>query len=456
LSSSEIDIAIFNAYILTIDNRMTVFNRGYLLIKESKIIDIGPMDNFHSKYGNSLDIKQEIEANGDIVLPGFVNAHGHFAMTLFRGIADDLPLMKWLQDYIWPIENKMTPKDCFIGTQLAAIEMIQGGTTSACDMYFNEDKSLDALEEIGFRGILGHGMLDFGNPDKGKQEVASVKKFIEYAKRKAKICSLIISPHASNTCSDELLLEAKQMAEKNKLPLQIHLSETQSEVAEVKKSKNCSPVEHLDKIGFLDSNLVAAHCVWLSDNDCKILQKHQVSISHNPSSNLKLGSGIFRFKDLSILGINIALGTDGAASNNNLSMLQELRLASYLHKGININPEILPAKDAIRMATINGAKALGQESNVGSLEIGKRADIIIVDTKTPNVWPPHDPYSLITFCAQDANIRTTIIDGRIVMQDWLLTTINTKKIMTNAKEAITRLINEADLKQFNDKQIFLQ
>lgn len=455
MSHSEADILIFNAHILTINNKMESFRRGYIIIKNSEIIDIGSMDEFHANYNKKIDVKEEIDAKGDLVFPGFVNAHGHFAMTLFRGIADDLPLMKWLKEYIWPIEAKLQKQDCYVGTQLAAIEMIQGGTTTACDMYFNEDQSLKALEEIGFRGVLGHGMIDFGNEKKGKQEISEAKKFIELVKN-AKLCSVIVSPHATNTCSDELLIAAKKLADENKLPLQIHLAETKDEVDEVKKKKNCTPTKHLNNLGFLCENLVAGHCVWLNAEDIKLLKEKNVKISHNPSSNLKLGSGIFNYQDLAKSEITIALGTDGASSNNNLSMIEELRLASLLHKGVNTNPEILPASEAIRMATINGAKALGLENEIGSLEIGKKADLVILNTRMSNVWPPHNPYSLIAYCANDSNVKTTIINGQIVLKDRQLMTIDSGEVLSSAKESLVQIMNRANLKQYNKKKKYLQ
>jgi len=456
LSSTEVDILIFNAHVLTFNSSLDTIRRGFILIKDSIIIDIGPMEVFHKKYGKKIDAKEELDARGDFVLPGFVNTHGHFAMTLFRGIADDLPLMKWLQEYIWPIEAKLTKEHCALGTQLAAIEMIQSGTTTACDMYFFEEANFKVLEEIGFRAVLGYGMLDFDDSEKRAQELAATKRLINYMKGKARLCSVIVSPHAPHTCSQELLLSAKDLAIENNLPLQIHLAETQDEIKEIKKKFNCTPTEFLDRIGFLSDKVLAAHCIWLTERDCQLLQKNEVKIAHNPTSNLKLGSGILNYELLSKLGITIALGTDGAASNNNLSMLNELRLVSYLHKGITRNPEILPAPVAIKMATINGARALGLESQIGSLEIGKKADIIIINSKTANIWPPHDPYSSIVYSAHNANIHTTIINGKILMNNHRLLTINSVEVMAKAKEAIMEIVDAPDLTQFKEKIRFLR
>jgi 5-methylthioadenosine/S-adenosylhomocysteine deaminase len=442
----EVDIQITNAHILKLDAEMHSIKNGYLLVKDSKIIDLGPMNELQEKHSSKIDVKEEIDASGNLILPGFVNSHGHFAMTLFRGLADDIPLYTWLREYIWPLEAQLTPDDCYVGSQLAAIEMIQSGTTTACDMYFNETRTLDALEEIGFRGVLGYGMLDLFDEDKRKVEIKETKKFIDYVKNHGKLCSVIISPHAPNTCSDELLIKAKELAEKNKSQLQIHLAETKGEVEEFKKNKKCSPTKHLEKLGFLSQNLVAAHCVWLSEEDAKILSKLNVNVAHNPTSNLKLGSGVFKYELLNSLGINISLGTDGASSNNNLSMIEELRLASYLHKGTTTNPKILPATQALRMATINGAKALGLQNEIGSLEIGKKADIIVINTKTPNVWPPHNPYALIVYAANDVNVTTTIIDGEIVMKDRQILKADSQRVMIKVKDAIKNLIAKADLK----------
>ncbi|NHJ87760.1 MAG: amidohydrolase [Asgard group archaeon] len=456
MTNLEVDISIINGYILTMNNNMDTIKQGYILIKDSKIIDLGTMIEFQKQYGTMLDTKEEIDAKGCLILPGFINSHGHFAMALFRGISDDIPLMKWLNDYIWPIEAQLTSDDCYIGTQLAALEMIQGGTTAACDMYFYEERTIDALEKIGFRGILGYGMLDFGNADKIKSELEKTIELINYANDKAKICSIIISPHAPNTCSEELLKESLKISEKFNLPLQIHLSETKDEVAIIKEKYNCTPTEFLEKSGILCDKLIAAHCVWLTEKDCQILNKWNVKIANNPTSNLKLGSGIMDYEMIKSNDLIISIGTDGASSNNKLSMIEELRLASYIHKGNKLNPEILPASDALRLATINGAKALSQDDVIGSIEKGKLADITILDTKHLRTWPPHNPYSLIAYSASDLNVKTTIINGRIVMKNRDFTTIDIDSVMQESKERIYQIMDRAKLGQYKDKLQYLQ
>ncbi|NHJ03423.1 MAG: amidohydrolase [Candidatus Heimdallarchaeota archaeon] len=450
--SSEYDIIIKNAQILTLNKEMRIIDKGYILVKNSKIIEIGSMIDLTKK----LDTKEEIDAKDKLVIPGFVNSHNHFAMTLFRGIADDLSLKDWLTNYIWPLEGNLEKNDCYIGTMLAAIEMIQGGTTTACDMYFHETEVLEALEKIGFRGVLGHGMLDFENEEKRKNEVKETKNLINLVKNKAKLCSVIISPHAPNTCSVELLAEAKKLSEDYNLPLQIHLAETEKEVEEIKSKYNVTPTQHLQNLGFLCKELVAAHCIWMNQEDYKLLKQNGVKIAHNPTSNLKLGSGILDFNQIINHDILLALGTDGPSSNNNLSMIEELRLSCFIHKGVNRNPEILSAKEAVKMATNNGAKALGLQDDVGSLEKGKKADIIIIDKKTPNVYPPHNPYSMIAYAMNDANVNTTIINGKIIMQERKFSTIDVSKTLIDAKEAIIHLLDRANLEQFKDKIRFLK
>lgn len=456
LISREVDVAIINGLILTIDKQMRIIERGYVFIKKGKIIELGSMKNLYASGQPKIKAKEEINAKGSIVLPGFVNTHNHFAMTLLRGIANDMPLQKWLNDYIWPIEAELKPKDCYIGSQLAALEMIQGGTTTACDMYFFEEQTVDAFEAIGFRGVLGYGMLDFGNEEKRAEELEATKKLIAYTNQHANLCVPIVSPHAPNTCSEELLVKSKKLAQEHQLPLQIHLAETKAEIEEFQEKKGQSPTSYLNEMGFLGKELVAAHCIWLDEQDCKMLGKHNVKIANNPSSNLKLGSGIMDYQRLNKHGITIAIGTDGAASNNNLSMIEELRLASYLAKGTNTNPSILPASQIIKMATLNGAKALGLEDKIGSLERGKQADIIILNYQKPYTWPPHDPYALIAYAAQDANISTTIINGKIVMHKRQFTTIDPTKVMQEARETTIDLLERTNSEQFQEKLQFLQ
>lgn len=456
MATTDYDILIKNAQVVTMNAKMDYYNKGFILIKNSKIVDLGSMEKFQTAYGNKIDSKEEINAQNNIIIPGFVNSHGHFAMTLFRGIADDLPLKEWLNNYIWPIEANLQANDCYVGTKLAAIEMIQGGTTSACDMYFNEPKTLEALEEIGFRGVLGHGMLDFGDEEKRLQEISETKKLIGLVNKKAKLCTPIISPHAPNTCSKEILLAAKKLSDEHQLPLQIHLAETKNEFDEIKAKHGVTPTKFLNDLEFLCKQLVVAHSIWLEKKDYQLLAKNNVKVAHNPTSNLKLGSGVLDYCSYKENKITLALGTDGASSNNNLSMIQELRLASLVHKGVNLNPEILPASEALKMATINGATALGLAQDIGSLEVNKKADLAIIDTKSPNLWPPHDPYSLIAYSASDYNVTSTIVNGQFVMKNRQFLTVDVQEVLNKARETILQLIDKSKLDQFNEKLTYLK
>ncbi len=456
MATMDFDIIIKNAQVITMNTNMDFYNKGFIIIKNSKIIDLGSMEKFHSAYDNKIDCKEEIDAQNNIIIPGFINSHGHFAMTLFRGIADDLPLKEWLNSYIWPIEANLQGNDCYIGTKLAAIEMIQGGTTSACDMYFNEPKTLEALEEIGFRGVLGHGMLDFGSEEKRFQEISETKKLIDIINEKAKLCTPIISPHAPNTCSKEILLAAKKLSDEHQLPLQIHLAETKNEFDEIKAKYNVTPTKFLDDLEFLCEQLVVAHSIWLKKKDYQLLAKNGVKVSHNPTSNLKLGSGILDYRSYKENKITLSLGTDGASSNNNLSMIQELRLASLIHKGVNTNPEILPASESLKMATINGATALGLAHDIGSLEKNKKADLAIIDIKSSNLWPPHNPYSLIAYAASDCNVVTTVVNGQILMKNRQFLTVDVQEVLNEAREAIIQLIDKSKLSQFSEKLTYLK
>jgi 5-methylthioadenosine/S-adenosylhomocysteine deaminase len=448
MPSTEFDIAILNGQLITMNEHREIINNGFLLIKDDKIASLGTMKEWQNSVKNKSDCKTVIDAEGQLVLPGFINAHGHLPMSLLRGVADDLPLEKWLQDYIWPIEAELQEGDCYIGSKLAALEMIKGGTTCACDMYFYEEETLQALEEIGFRGILGYGMIDLGDEEKGEKELKETEKFIKTCLNKGTLCQPIVSPHAVNTCSDDLLLASKRLAEKYDLNVQIHLAETQKEVAEIKKFKGNLPVKHLTKIDFFGPRVVAAHGVYLEEPECQLLKELDVSIAHNPKSNLKLGSGIINYPRLRKYQINVALGTDGAASNNNLSMIEELRTASLLQKGVRQQPMMLPAEKAIALATINGAKAFGLEKRLGSLIPGKQADIILISYRTPHTLPKHNPYATITYATRDENVQSVIINGKIVMKDRKVLPIDEMKLFQEAQKKRKELLERAG---FNEK-----
>lgn len=361
-------------------------------------------------------------------------------MSLFRGIADDLLLNEWLNDYIWPMEANLDGNYCYIGALLGAIELIKSGTTTFSDMYFFMEDVAKAVDEAGIRGILSYGMIDFNDPIKREEEFKKSISLFEKCNNTAEgRIKVFFGPHSPYTCSKELLERVKKEAIKYNTHIHIHVSETEKEVNDLLESNKLRPFEYLNEIGLLSSNLIAAHAVWLSDNEIKIIKENNVKISHNPCSNMKLASGISPVNKMLEEGICVSIGTDGASSNNNLDLIEEIKIASLLQKVDTLNPKVLPTCDAIKMATINGAKALGLENEIGSIEVGKKADLILIDTNEANLTP--DNFSNIVYAANGSNVHTTICNGKILMENRKLTILDEEKIYKKAKIAIEELKN---------------
>jgi len=342
--------------------------KSSLLIKNDIIAEIG----------SDIDKKADkvIDGKNKILMPGLINTHTHLSMSLFRSIADDLALDSWLNDYIWPIEGKLNKEHCYTGALLGAVEMIKSGTTTFSDMYFYMDGVAEAIDKAGIRGVLSYGMVDFSDDEKRKNEIKeSVNLFKNYNNTADGRIKVFFGPHSTYTCSKELLEEVRDKASKYNARIHIHMNETEKEINNVLEATTMRPFEYLNDIGFLDSDVVAAHGVWLSDNEIQLIKENNVKISHNPCSNMKLSSGISPVYKLLENDICVSLGTDGASSNNNLDMFEEMKFASLLQKVDTLNPKALPAKEVINIATINGAKTLGLE--IGSIEVGKKADLIL-------------------------------------------------------------------------------
>jgi 5-methylthioadenosine/S-adenosylhomocysteine deaminase len=376
-------------------------------------------------------------------MPGLINTHTHAAMTLLRGIADDMPLDVWWQKFIFPIEKKYGNQEYVrIGVALAAIEMIKSGTTSFSDMYFFEDDAAKVCKKIGIRSFLGEGILDFPTPDSPTPDDSI--KYIEklYEKwGKDPIIHLEVAPHAPYTCSPPVLEKAKKLAEKLDIPLHIHVSETATEVAEIRQKYGASPVEHLDKIGFLSERVKAVHCVHLSREDIKILRKHNVKVAHCQESNMKLASGNAPIVELLDEGVVVGLGTDGAASNNNLDMFDEMDAVAKVHKAVRNDPTVMSAKDVLRMATSDGAKVL-QKPDIGSLVKGKIADLILIDLRKPHLVPLYNIYSHLVYSAGGSEVDTVIINGKLIMEDRRILTIDEEEIMDKANHFAKGIKNE--------------
>jgi 5-methylthioadenosine/S-adenosylhomocysteine deaminase len=430
------DILIQNGMILTLDPKLTVFENGGIAIKGDTIAHIG------SGINPSLTADKIIDAHGGIILPGLVNGHTHAAMTLFRGLADDLPLMEWLSGYIFPAESRMDADFVNTGALLACAEMILSGTTTFCDMYLFEDEVAKAARQSGMRALVGEVLYDFPSPNYGP-----IEKGFEYTERLIQkwendpLVSIAVEAHALYTCSPDLLKTCHDVSRRHGVPLVIHVAETLSELAEIQAKYGKKPFEHLEALGILGPHIIADHCVHLDDSEIERMIRHRVNVITNPESNMKLASGIAPVTRLIAAGITVGLGTDGCASNNNLDMLLEMDTAAKLQKIALMDPTALDAVTVLKMATCEGAKALGFGDITGSIELGKKADIIIVDTRKPHLTPLYNPYSHLVYSAGGADVSHAIINGRLVMEDRRLLTLNLEDILFRAREKAA-LVNQ--------------
>lgn len=432
----DADILIKNARILTMDSLNSVIEQGFVSVKGDAIFEIGA--------GTPLKIsaKKVIDAGGGLLLPGLINGHTHAAMTLFRGLADDLPLMEWLNNYIFPAESRMDADFVYWGTMLACAEMILSGTTTFCDMYLFEDQVAEAAREAGMRCLVGEVLYDFPSPNYG-----TIEKGFEYTEslvRKWKgdpLVSIAVEPHSVYTCSPELLVAAGELALKHGIPFIIHMAETLSEIATVKERYGKRPFEHLEALGVLGPHVIADHCVHLDEGEIRRMADHHVKAVHNPESNMKLASGISPVPELIRKGVTVALGTDGCASNNNLDLLSEMDMAAKLQKMGAMDPTALDALTVFRMATTSGARALRLEADIGSLEKGKKADMIIVDTDKPHLTPMYNPYSHLVYAAKGSDVSHCLINGKLVLEDRRLLTLDLQELLQKAKEMSRRVLS---------------
>jgi len=422
------NIVIHNGTVITMNSDLDIIENGVLCIKNDKLVKIDPRKN-HSPLPEG---KKIIDARGGIIMPGLVNTHTHLPMVLFRGLADDLPLSRWLNEYIFPAEaNHIHPESVRIGALLSSAEMLLSGTTTCCDGYFHEDHVAAAMNEIGMRAILGQGVIDFPVPGVPKPEdnVNNAIKFLQKWKNIAPLITPSIFCHSPYTCSGSTLTKAKDAADAKGVLFQIHAAETKDEYASIQTKHHTTPVKYLDKIGIIDQNTLLVHAVWLDDDDIEIIAKRGASVSHNPESNMKLASGIAPVPELLKAGVTVGLGTDGCASNNNLDLFSEMDTAAKLHKVNAMNPTLMDAVTVLKMATIEGARALGLQDIIGSLEIGKKADIIIIDTHKPHLVPVYNPVSHIVYAAQGSDVQDVIVDGRILIKDRKILTVNLENII---------------------------
>lgn len=421
------NILIENVKILTMADGEVIKN-GNIYIEDRKIKKISK-----EKIGFSYDKK--IDGENFLAMPGFINAHTHVGMSLFRNYSDDVELMDWLNNKIWPLEDKLTEKDVYWASLLSQAEMIMTGTTTFADMYYYEDQTIKALEKSKMRAQISRGLtLEDENFSKIKENIDLYKRYENSQDGRVNIA---LGPHAVYTTDKNYLKEISKVSKKNNMPIHIHLSESKIENDDCIKRFGQSPTEVFEECGIFENKTIAAHGVHLSDRDLEILSKYDVSVVHNPSSNLKLSSGFLDCTRVINKGINLAMGTDSSASNNNLSMLKEISIASLVSK--YKDPKNLRAYDVLKMATINGAKALGIDKKTGSLEEGKLADIILIDLNNPNHTPQNNLISSLSYSTFDTDVSYVIINGELVYDNKKFVNLDIEEIMKNSKLAFDNL-----------------
>lgn len=425
-------ILIKNITVLSMNGREELINNTNIYITDNKISHIGDLRN-------DIEVERIIDGKNKLAMPGLINSHTHIGMSLLRNYADDLPLFDWLSKKIWPIEDKLNSKDMYWGSLLSMVEMIQSGTTSFCDMYFIMEEVAKGVEESGMRAVLTRGLVEEkNNPDRKLNEARELYRDW-HGKANGRIRTMV-APHAPYTCSDEFLLKTMDLAKELNTGIHIHLSETKKEVEDSYTLHGKSPIMHVNDLGLFDFHTIGAHCVHVDDADIELMFEKNVHPVNNPGSNLKLGSGFSPVDKMLKRGIKVALGTDGSSSNNNLNMFKEINLAAIVNKAVNMDAESVPAFAAIEMATINGAKALDWSDEIGSIEVGKKADMILVDLDKPHLYPRHNIVSSIAYSAAGSDVDTVIIDGKIIMEKRIITTLDVEKIMYMAQNQAIDLI----------------
>ncbi|OIQ10868.1 amidohydrolase [Neomoorella thermoacetica] len=400
-----------------------VIGKGVIAINDDRLHYVGPAGGLPAGW----QADTVIEAGDMVALPGLVNAHTHAAMTLLRSYADDLPLKQWLEEKIWPREDRLEREDIYWGSKIALLEMIRSGTTTFADMYFHMDAVAGAVVEAGLRASLCQGLIGLQDTSNKRLEagISMVKEW--HGAGEGRITTML-GPHAPNTCTPEYLTRVAETAAGLGVGLHIHLAETRGEVEDVKARYGATPVALVNKLGLLDLPVLAAHCVHLTTEEIAILAEKKVGVAHCPESNLKLASGVAPVKEMLAAGVNVAIGTDGAASNNNLDMVAETRTAALLAKGITGDPTVVPAHQALVMATLNGARALGLEKEIGTLEAGKKADLILVDMRQPHLMPPNDVEANLVYAARGSDVDTVIVNGKILMARGEVKTLDAEEI----------------------------
>jgi 5-methylthioadenosine/S-adenosylhomocysteine deaminase len=427
----EVSLVITNGIVVTVDAGNRIISPGAVAIDGTDIVAVDTADNVRRQFRG----RQTIDATGEVVMPGLVNTHTHAPMVLYRGLADDLALDEWLTKYIFPAEAKtVSPEFVRVGTRLAALEMIQSGTTTFTDMYYFEEEIAKEAKAAGLRGVLGQSVIQFPVADAKTpaEGLARAEKFIQ-AFRNDPLITPAVAPHAIYTNDSATLKAAREMSMRYGVPTLIHVAETQSEAMTARERGSPTVVSYLESLGFLGPGVVAAHAVWVDDSDIALLKSRGVGVSHNPESNMKLASGVAPVKSYLAQDVAIGLGTDGAASNNDLDMFEAMREASFLQKVSTADPTAVSARAAVQMATIGGARVLGMQKQIGSLEAGKRADVIVVGMSASRQTPMYDPLSHLVYVTRGDDVQTTIVNGKVLMRDRKVLTLDSAAILRDAR-----------------------
>jgi 5-methylthioadenosine/S-adenosylhomocysteine deaminase len=437
MDTSNWDSLVVGGTILTMEPGSEPIPDGAIAIADGRIAAVGLAEDLleHAPTG------QLVNAGGCLILPGLVNTHSHLAMTLLRGLADDLPLMDWLENHIWPAEKTHMNREAVrLGTELAVAEQLLAGVTTTTDMYFFGNEVAAVLAEAGMRGVIAESLIDFATPRcKTPEEMMEKQRELAQEYRDHPLITPSVAAHAPYTVSANNLVKEAELAEELGTTLQIHLSESRWEVEKLMEEKGRSPVAYLADLGVLSERTVAAHCVHVSPEDIETLVEFEVGVAHNPVSNLKLASGVAPIPAMVEAGVKLGLGTDGAASNNTLDLLRDTQLASLLHKGVFGDPTVLPARSMIEMATIGGAGVLGLETEIGTLTEGKIADLVCFSVDGPHATPVFDPWSHLVYAARSSDVRHVLVQGKLVVGNRHLNTMDQERIESEARDFAQQL-----------------
>ena len=418
------------------DGKRGIVGNGLIAVEDSAITYVG-----RETVAPSIRAEETIDGRGKVAVPGLVNCHTHVPMTLFRGVAEDQELSSWLSETIWPLEAKLKPRDVYYGALLGCLEMIKSGTTCFADMYFHEDMVAKAVERAGLRAVLAPGIIEAGDFERGEKMfrdgVEFARKFDGFADGRVGVC---LGPHAVYTCSPDLLVKVREGASELGIGIHIHLAESREMVKLVREKYGLSEVELLESLGFLRSDVLAAHCIYLSEDEMRLMAKRGVKVSYNPVVSMKMALGMPKIRDVMGFGVTVGIGTDGPASNNDLDMFDDMRVAALLQKVFYMDSRVLPADRVLGMATIGGARALGLERSVGSLEVGKKADVILVDFGKAHLTPVHDFYANMVYSARGSDVDTVIVDGRVLMEGGEVKTVDEEEVRLKAGECALDLL----------------